>query len=252
MDTSLAHYTWQHLEGKWEKIDKERAEQSDDLPIDTRDPCMVSEYTEDIFSNLRAEEKSTLINPDFLMNQPTIFWYSRSIAIEYIVRVHSKFNMVEETLYLAKQILDSFLSIQIVDVNHLQLVALTSLFIAGKYEETGTHISIQRYSQLDESFCTSNEILDTERVVLSTLGFGLNYPGPMNFLRRIYVSESYNVEYHALSKYLTEITIIDIAFLGVPPSMVAASASYLARYMLGRVVWVNTTSNSTYYLDKGN
>jgi hypothetical protein len=52
-----------------------------------------------------------------------------------MISVHLKFKLKEETLFLAINIIDRFLSQQTITKDKFQLIATTALFIATKYEE---------------------------------------------------------------------------------------------------------------------
>ena len=59
----------------------------------------------------------------------------RSILVDWLVEVHLKFKLVPETLYLTVNIIDRYLSLTSVTRPKLQLVGVTALLIASKYEE---------------------------------------------------------------------------------------------------------------------
>lgn len=52
-----------------------------------------------------------------------------------IVQVHHKFELLPETLFLAINLIDRFLSRQHVMRKYLQLVGITGMLLACKYEE---------------------------------------------------------------------------------------------------------------------
>ncbi|EEC47909.1 predicted protein, partial [Phaeodactylum tricornutum CCAP 1055/1] len=59
----------------------------------------------------------------------------RSILVDWLVEVHTKFRLIPETLYLCVNIIDRYLS-QVETVRkRLQLVGITAMLIASKYEE---------------------------------------------------------------------------------------------------------------------
>jgi G2/mitotic-specific cyclin 1/2 len=134
-------------------------------------------------------------------------------------------------------IIDRFLSLRIVSLVKLQLVGITAMFIAAKYEEVLAP-SINNFVYMADNGYTAEEILKAERYILSVLEFNLQYPSPMSFLRRCSKAEQYDIQTRTLAKYLMEISLLDENFLACPPSMIAASALYLARKMLNRGVWV--------------
>jgi hypothetical protein len=59
----------------------------------------------------------------------------RAILADWIIEVHHKFELMPETLYLTMYIIDQYLSLQPVLRKELQLVGVSSMLIACKYEE---------------------------------------------------------------------------------------------------------------------
>ena len=60
----------------------------------------------------------------------------RAILVDWIVDVHSQFQLKEETLFLAIRILDDYCAAaEEISKKTLQLIGITCLWIASKYEE---------------------------------------------------------------------------------------------------------------------
>lgn len=208
---------------------------------DLEDPLMVAEYANDIFEYLRDLEVKTIPNPNYMDHQDELEWKMRGILIDWLVEVHTRFHLLPETLFLAVNIIDRFLSEKVVQLDRLQLVGITALFIASKYEEVlSPHVSNFRHVA-DDGF-SDKEILAAERFILSTLNYDLSYPNPMNFLRRISKADNYDVQSRTIGKYLMEISLLDHRFMMYRPSHVAAGAMYLTRLMLDRGEWVSIRS----------
>jgi G2/mitotic-specific cyclin 1/2 len=102
---------------------------------DLDDPLMAAEYVVDIFDYLRDLELETLPNPDYIEHQPDLEWKMRGILVDWLIEVHTRFRLLPETLFLAVNIIDRFLSAEVVALDRLQLVGVTAMFIASKYEE---------------------------------------------------------------------------------------------------------------------
>ena len=169
--------------------------------------------------------------------QKELKWQMRSILVDWMVEVHIKFRLLPETLYIAVNLIDRFLSQRVVSLAKLQLVGVTCMFIAAKFEEVIAP-SIQNFLYMAEDGFTEDEIFKAERYVLQVLDFNLQYPTPMSFLRRSSKADDYDVQTRTLAKYLMEVSLIDHRFLSIPSSNLAASAHYLARHMLNRGEWV--------------
>lgn len=60
----------------------------------------------------------------------------RAILVDWLIEVHIKFKLLPETLFLTVNIIDRFLTIvKPIKRAKLQLVGVTALMIATKYEE---------------------------------------------------------------------------------------------------------------------
>ena len=67
-------------------------------------------------------------------NQSEINSVMRAILVDWIVEVHLKFRLTPETLYLAINIIDRYLEREQVERKRLQLVGVTALLVACKFE----------------------------------------------------------------------------------------------------------------------
>ena len=206
---------------------------------DRDDPLMVSEYVVEIFDYLKVLEESTMPNPDYMDQQDHLEWHLRGVLVDWLVEVHTRFHLLPETIFLAVNIIDRFLSTRVVELEKLQLVGITAMFIASKYEEVlSPHV--QNFKHVADDGFSEDEILQAERYVLAALNYDLSYPNPMNFLRRISKADGYEIQTRTLGKYLLEISLLDHKFMGYHPSHIAAASMYLARLILERGEWVST------------
>lgn len=166
----------------------------------------------------------------------------RTTLIDWLLQVHLRYHMLPETLWIAVNIVDRFLSTRVVSLVKLQLVGVTAMFIAAKYEEILAP-SVEEFVYMTENGYTKDEILKGERIILQTLDFAISsYCSPYSWVRRISKADDYDVQTRTLSKFLMEVTLLDHRFLRCKPSMIAAIGMYLARKMLGGdwVSWFNT------------
>jgi G2/mitotic-specific cyclin 1/2 len=208
---------------------------------DLDDPLMVAEYANDIFEYLRDLECNSVPNPNYMSHQDDLEWKTRGILVDWLVEVHTRFHLLPETLFLAVNVVDRFLSEKVVQLDRLQLVGITAMFIASKYEEVlSPHIANFRHIA-DDGF-TEAEILSAERFVLATLNYDLSYPNPMNFLRRISKADNYDIQSRTIGKYLMEISLLDHRLMAYRPSHIAAAAMYLSRMILDHGEWVSEPS----------
>lgn len=228
------YYMKENLENKcakeelWKDLDEE----------DSDEPIMVSEYANDIFDYLYGLQYKTL-PLKHAMHQNLNIRQNRDILVNWLIKVHFKFALLPETLYLAINLMDRFLTKKVVSLDKLQLVGTSALFLASKYEEIYSP-SITAFAIETDGACTVEDIKSSEKYMLKILDFNLNYPNPMNFLRRISKADDYHIETRSIAKFLLEITMVDFHFVGQLPSALAAASMFLARKLYKRGPWDET------------
>lgn len=206
---------------------------------DLDDPSMCAEYVREIFEYYKELEKVTMPNPDYMDHQDDLEWKMRGILVDWLIEVHVRFRLLPETLFLAVNIVDRFLSSKVVPLDKLQLVGITAMFIASKYEEVlSPHVG--NFTRVADDGFTVEEVLAAERYTLSTLKYDLSYPNPMNFLRRISKADNYDIQTRTLGKYFMELSLVDHRFLEYRQSHIAAAAMYMGRAILERGPWVSS------------
>ncbi|EPS44722.1 hypothetical protein H072_1270 [Dactylellina haptotyla CBS 200.50] len=207
-----------------------------DPMLDDNDPNYVGEYADEILSYLMELDLNYLADPQYMANQPELRWDMRATLIDWLIEVHDRFQMVSETLYNAVNIIDRFLTRKAIPVDQLQLVGITALFIAAKYEEIHPPSIDSLIYMVDEAY-TAEEIRACESYILRVNNWEINAPGPMNFLRYISTADHYQWDIRALAKYFLESTLMDTRFVGTPMSYTTAACYYLAMIMLNEGDW---------------
>lgn len=167
-------------------------------------------------------------------------------------------------------VLPNFYQEHPVPKKQLQLVGVTAMFLASKYEEMYPP-EISDFAYVTDRAYTTAQIRDMEMTILRVLKFRLGRPLPLQFLRR--ASKIYEVcsrtriplkmvslaafiqsatyphisafqvtaEQHTLAKYLLELTMVDYEMVHFPPSMVASAALALTLKILDAGEWVSLT-----------
>ncbi|KAJ2456272.1 G2/mitotic-specific cyclin [Coemansia sp. RSA 2336] len=219
------------------KSRKEQVQDWDDIDADDADdPLMVSEYISDIIEYMRKLEKKTMPDELYMGKQTELTWDMRRVLVNWIVQIHYQLRMLPETLFLAVNLVDRFLSKRQVTVQKLQLVGLTGLLVACKYEEMTTP-HIQDFAYLAGNCYSVEEIMNAEVFMLRVLDFDLSFPSPLTFLRRVSKAEQYNMQTRTVAKYLMEICLVDHRLMSFTPSHIAAAGICLARRMLKCGQW---------------
>lgn len=234
---------------------KERAEvNKHDIDVDDFDNQFAcAEYANDIFRNLRHSETRYKVAPTFLSSQTEINSKMRSILIDWLVEIHLKFKLRPETLFLGVNLLDRFLEKQKVARNKLQLVGVTCMMLAAKYEEIYPP-EVRDWIYICDSAYTRNQILQMEPLVLNRLGFRLAAVTPFAFVRRFSKAAGHQDEqtFFDAVMYLLTAAQLDVQALEFTPSMLtAASVSLTLEHTDGCLLgWTETLTEHTSYVEK--
>jgi cyclin B len=151
--------------------------------LDAENPQFCSEYAKDIYQYMRDIEKNFHTPPVYMSKQTEINEKMRAILVDWLIQVHNRFSLLQETLYLTVSIIDRYLQSRPVPKAKLQLVGVTAMLIASKYEEMYApevrdfvYITANTYSSLD--------IQNMESEMLRALDYSFGNPLCLHFLRR--------------------------------------------------------------------
>ncbi|KAI5074470.1 hypothetical protein GOP47_0010431 [Adiantum capillus-veneris] len=195
---------------------------------DVNDQLAVVDYVEDIYSFYRRTEAQSCVPPDYMSRQTKINHNMRAILVDWLIEVHLKFKLMPETLFLVTNVMDRYLSIQHVERQNLQLVGMTALLIASKYEEIWAP-EVQDIIYISDKQYTREQILNMEKTMLNTLGFNLCVPTPYMFIVRFLKAASSDFKMDMLAFYFVELCLVDYSMVKFSPSMLAAAAVYMAQ-----------------------
>ncbi|XP_029353847.1 G2/mitotic-specific cyclin-B2-like [Echeneis naucrates] len=212
---------------------------------DSDQPQLCSEYVKDIYKYLHMLELQQSVKANYMKGYE-ITERMRALLVDWLVQVHSRFQLLQETLFLTVAILDRFLQVQPVSRRKLQLVGVTSMLVACKYEEMYAP-EVGDFAYITDNAFTKSQILQMEQMVLETLKFQLGRPLPLHFLRRASKVANSDVERHTLAKYLMELTILDYDMVHYRPSEVAAASLCLAQLLLEGLPWSPTQQHYSTY-----
>ena len=140
-----------------------------------------------------------------------------------------------------------------VSLEHYQLLGITSVFIAAKYEEISPP-SIEALVDITAETYGREQILRQEYHTLQVLEFDITVPTVYRFIERFCsLIQADQVNLH-LACYLGEIAMLKTSMYRWLPSRVASASIYLARRMLLRAErensWPQTLQNNAGYTER--
>lgn len=103
---------------------------------DGDNPQLLAEYVQDIYAYLYKLENIFPIRDNFLASQMDVTPKMRSVLLDWINEVHNQFSLELETYHMTVSMIDRYLQANTATPRrYLQLVGVTALFMASKYEE---------------------------------------------------------------------------------------------------------------------
>ncbi|XP_017079196.1 G2/mitotic-specific cyclin-B [Drosophila eugracilis] len=193
---------------------------------------LVSEYVNDIYDYLYQVEQEQTIYKDHLAGQKEVSHNMRAVLIDWINEVHLQFHLAAETFQLAVAIIDRYLQV-VKDTKRtfLQLVGVTALFIATKYEELFPP-AIGDFVFITDDTYTARQIRQMELQIFKAIDCNLSRPLPIHFLRRYSKAAGAEDEHHAMSKYFIELASVDYTMASYRPSEIAAASLFLSLHLI--------------------
>ncbi|CAK9191245.1 unnamed protein product [Sphagnum troendelagicum] len=193
----------------------------------------VVDYVEDIYTFYHKIEVQSCVPADYMTRQADINEKMRAILIDWLIEVHLKFNLMMETLYLTTNLIDRYLSVRSVSRKNLQLVGVTALLLAAKYEEIWAP-EVHDFIFISDNAYTREQILNMEKSMLNTLQFNLTVSTPYVFVARCLKAAAADKELEMVSWYLVELCLTEYSMVKFCPSHLAAAAVYTAQNTLAR------------------
>jgi len=218
----------------------------DQLP----EPQLAPVYAKDIYQFKMFLEHELSVPKHFLEDK-SLSYKLRTRLVDWLVQVNHRFQLMQETLYTTVDILDRYLAVaDDVEKKNLQLVGVTAMHIASKFEEMYAP-EISDYVFVSDNSLTKDEVIQMEMKILKKLAFRLGKPNCLHFLRRNSKAGNVEPKHHFLAKYLMELSLVDYHLSHVTPSRIGASALCLSLMLHdGDDTWTPTLEfYSTYNKD---
>ncbi|CAL5221024.1 g3142 [Coccomyxa viridis] len=227
---------------------------------DMENPMACTDYAESIMNHLyQAERRRPPLEGYMSIVQTDVNHRMRSILVDWLVEVSlvsllkqltrplhvwtgitvlMDLELASDTLFLGVSCADRFLSIQKVSRSQLQLVGVTCMSLASKYEEIYPPTG-EEYSCITDNTYSKRDILRMEETIWGALNFELSVPTPRTFLRSFIQASAadwpplsiWRVQHEYLAAYITELALPEYSALQWLPSIIAAAAVLLARHI---------------------
>lgn len=178
----------------------------------------------------------------------------RAYLVDWLAELHYKFKMLPETLHITVGLIDRYLEKEAnFSKKELQVLGITALHIAGKYEEIYPP-DLKTLIKVTDGSVTKESVIKLEYKMLLKLDFDVTWPSIHRFLERYCRISQVSERTAMLAQYFCETALLDITLVKERPSLVASIGLYAANKvikMTGQGFWNATlTKNSGYREDE--
>ena len=210
------------------------------------------EYFNDFLETYCREEKTLefKIKPNFMKNQQEINCRMRAIIVNWIIEVHDRFKLLPDTLFLSIIIFDRYMSVvNNIDKNRLQLVGVTSLLIACKYEEIFSPEVRDFICILDRAY-EREDLMEEENNILKILKFEVTYPSSLRYYEILRIQFGIEEKYYKYGQFLLELCLLDCKFSKYMQAVIATTVCFIVLKLFQRVSFEKFMNNKVKISEK--
>ena len=198
------------------------------LQIKRTNPQIAEDYIDDIYLHLKTTQNDFPINANYMEDkQNDINDKMRVILLDWMVDLHEKYKLVPETYYLSVNILDRYLSKKCISRSKLQLLGITSMFIASKYEDIYAPEGKDFVYMTDDAYVLK-QLLEMEIDVMKELEYNVTIVTPYRFVEMYKQYLKLDDMQFMAARLICLMAVIDYKSLKYLPSILALSAVYIA------------------------
>ncbi|MGH0159123.1 UNVERIFIED_CONTAM: hypothetical protein FKN15_071873 [Acipenser sinensis] len=174
-------------------------------------PCLSWGSSDDVWIKMLNKELKYVHDKSFLYQHSKLQPKMRTILLDWLLEVCEVYTLHRETFYLAQDFFDRFMLTQEnINKNRLQLIGITSLFIACKIEEIYPP-KLQALAYVTDGACTEKEILDMELIVLKALNWNLCPETAISWLKLYIQMASLKEDPNILLPQFSQDTFLQVA-----------------------------------------
>ncbi|XP_062848171.1 G1/S-specific cyclin-E2 [Trichomycterus rosablanca] len=184
-------------------------------------PCLSWASSDDVWIKMLNKELKYVHDKTFMEQHPSLQPKMRAILLDWLLEVSEVYTLHRETFYLAQDLSDRFMMTQVgIGKNQLQLIGITSLFIAAKMEEIYPP-KLHEFAYVTDGACDEDEILEMELIMLKALNWELCPETVVSWLKLYSQVDSlkdgsnFLVPQFAQETYIKIIQLLDLCILDI-------------------------------------
>ncbi|XP_070626985.1 G1/S-specific cyclin-E1 isoform X2 [Bos indicus] len=172
---------------------------------------------EEVWKIMLNKEKTYLRDKHLMQRHPLLQPKMRAILLDWLMEVCEVYKLHRETFYLAQDFFDRYMATQQNVVKTLlQLIGISSLFIAAKLEEIYPP-KLHQFAYVTDGACSGDEILTMELIIMKVA-----------YLNDVYevLLPQYPQQIFIQIAELLDLCVLDVGCLEFSYGVLAASALY--------------------------
>ena len=199
--------------------------------------ALIDDYGNDIFRYLIKNEKLNVCDysdKDLFKLQDKKYFNekNRSIIFHWLVKNNNKWKLRDDTIFMAMNIMDRYVSKFKSKNSEFQLIAISSYFIASKYEDIYPPY-LDELCQICNYIYSNEDIIKKEYEILVGLNFDILYNSSYKYLTFLHsIADKDNLKLLYLAQFMLELSLENIDILEYSQCLRALSALILAKKML--------------------
>lgn len=229
-DSMLQNKTNRHKDNPIEK----KTPNPQNISVNLSKKTDEEEVLEESLMLLYQEEKTQETIPlyDYMKYQPDLQWTMRAILFDWISDSAETLELDLETVFITTHIIDCFLSRKQVKRTELQLLGVSALLIATKFQEKYC-IQPNDLAEMTQNAYTPEEIRNLETTILAELNFDVYNSSSLLFFETLAKLLKFSQRQRHLGWLFLEGTLLNAQILYFKPSTVAFACAYIVMKMSG-------------------
>ncbi len=172
------------------------------------------------------ENSQFRIKEDYASIQQDINHRMKVILYDWIVCISDQFKLKERTIFLSLELVELFMTNNIVNKDDFQLVGVACLFMAAKYEEIYPP-KIDDFCKSCDNYYSKQRIFEVETSLLKLLEFDMSRVISYDFFIIFAGVAHFDEKMISFGIFLLSICTLDAAFFQGDKSLVAFGLCYL-------------------------
>ena len=186
------------------------------------------EYLNEIYTNLLYDEMKLIYRPKFgyMDIQKDINHQMRAILVDWLVEVHFRFKLKNETLFQTVRIIDTYLSMSPIIRARLQLLGIAALLISCKSQEI-YYPQLNEFIDITDGAYVKSDLVEMEAHILKVLNFNIMSPTSNDFYNIIAKAFNFDQKQYFFGRYFLESSLVDYQMIKYSSSVIAVSCAYI-------------------------